>query len=288
MMLNLISNKELPGTLLIDARSRQDYERGHIPGAAHLEWEAFVEKPDANPEPFNQKGWWGRLLSLETERETIRNTLLAAGLEDGKAVTVYADGPASKGREGRLAWTLLYLGVENLNILNGGFSQWCKEQDQDQGAIETEAPQSVSKDRVFNIKPDESRRIKEEAMVEVVQQNSATIWDARTKDEYDGLLHPYLPRKGHIPGASLMPFPSLFEEGSTRFIDKDIYLKMLGGKRIEPIAYCELGLRAATLALLHEIYTGEKIRIFDSGFIWWSMESDLPVIQQKRTKPTKY
>lgn len=276
-MLNLISNKELPGTLLIDARSRQDYERGHIPGAAHLEWEAFVEKPDANPEPFNQKGWWGRLLSLETERETIRNILQEAGLEDGKAVTVYADGPASKGREGRLAWTLLYLGVENLNILNGGFSQWYKEQGQDEDAIETGAPQPIRKASKFTIKPDESRRIKEEAIVEVVQENSATIWDARTKDEYNGLLHPYLPRKGHIPGASLMPFPSLFEEASTRFIDKETYLKMLDSERIEPIAYCELGLRAATLALLHEIYTGEKIRIFDSGFIWWSLESDLPV-----------
>lgn len=282
MMLNLISNKELPGTLLIDARSRQDYERGHIPGAAHLEWEAFVESPAANPAPFNQKGWWGRLLSLEEDREKIQNILNEAGLEDGMTVTVYADGPASKGREGRLAWTLLYLGVENLNLLNGGFSQWCKEQDLDQGegAIETEAPRRVSKATRFTIKPDESRRIKEEAMVEVVKENSATIWDARTKDEYDGLLHPYLPRRGHIPGASLMPFPSLFEEGSTRFIDKETYLKMLDSERIEPIAYCELGLRAATLALVHEIYTGEKLRIFDSGYIWWSMESDLPVVRK--------
>lgn len=279
MMLNLISNEELGGTLLIDARSRQDYDRGHIPGAVHLEWEAFVESPAANPAPFNQKGWWGRLLSLETGRKTMQNILQEAGLEDGMTVTVYADGPASKGREGRLAWTLLYLGVENLNLLNGGFSQWCKEQDQDQGedAIETGAPQSVKKANRFTIKPDEDRRIREEDMVEVVQENSATIWDARTKDEFDGLLHPYLPRKGHIPGASLIPFPSLFEEDSTRFIDKETYLKMLGGERREPIAYCELGLRAATLALIHEIYTGEKIRIFDSGFIWWSLESDLPV-----------
>ncbi|MBI1270961.1 hypothetical protein GC174_11065 [bacterium] len=280
MTLKLISSTEAKGTYVIDARSRQEYDRGHIPGAVHLEWEAFVESPDANPAPFNQKGWWGRLLSLEKDRETIQNILQEAGLEDGMTVTVYADGPASKGREGRLAWTLLYLSVENLNILNGGFSQWCKEQEQEQGedAIETGAPQSVRKECRFTIKPDDSRRIKEEAMVEVVQENSATIWDVRTKDEFDGLLHPYLPRKGHIPGASLMPFPSLFEEGSTRFIDRDTYLKMLGGKRIEPIAYCELGLRAATLALIHEIYTGEKLRIFDSGFIWWSLNSNLPVI----------
>lgn len=278
-MLNLISNKELAGSLILDARSREEYDRGHIPGAVHLEWEAFVESPAANPAPFNQKGWWGRLLSPEEDREKIQNILNEAGLEDGMTVTVYADGPVSKGREGRLAWTLLYLGVEKLNLLNGGFSQWYKEQDRDQGedAIETGAPRRVSKECRFTIKPDESRRIKEEAMVEVVQKNTATIWDARTKDEFDGLLHPYLPRRGHIPGASLMPFPSLFEEGSTRFIDKETYLKMLGGERVEPIAYCELGLRAATLALIHEIYTGEKLRIFDSGFIWWSLHSKLPV-----------
>ena len=286
MTLKLISSTEAKGTYIIDARRQEDYERGHIPGAVHLNWEAFVESPEANPEPFNQMGWWGRLLSLEKDRKTIENILQAAGLENDMTVTVYADGPESKGREGRLAWTLLYLGVENLNILNGGFSQWCKEheqeqeqeQDQGEGAIETGAPQPVRTASKLTLKPDESRRIKEEAMVEVVQENSATIWDARTKDEFDGLLHPYLPRLGHIPGASLMPFPSLFEEGSTRFIDSDTYLKMLGGKRIEPIAYCELGLRAATLALIHEIYTGEKLRIFDSGFIWWSLNSNLLVV----------
>ncbi len=114
--------------------------------------------------------------------------------------------------------------------------------------------------------------------------------DTRTPPEFAGDCYDYLPRKGRLPGALLFPFSDLFD-GPHRYAGRRTYLTRLpaglrsgdGGRPRQGaagkgvVAYCEVGVRASLMALLHEAYAGEVVGVFDGSLIEWALHADLPV-----------
>lgn len=266
---------ELKGSdfLVIDAREENEFLKGHIPGAILLEWEDFVASAPVDAIRFQKRGWWGLL--EDKERGSFSELLQRKGVDFSRELLVYGDGQTSKGREGRLAWMLLYLGAEKVSLLSGGWSYFFNR------TKEVERGPATRTERVdLSIKIDPQRRCLLEEMMVHVDRRDTTIWDGRTEPEYSGEIHDYLPRKGHIPGAELHAFPSIFKGDSPSFLDRQDYLELLKkmpSRKPVLIAYCELGLRASTIALVHEAYTGEKVKIFDGGFMQWSLSQNCPV-----------
>jgi thiosulfate/3-mercaptopyruvate sulfurtransferase len=94
-----------------DGTSRELYQRGHIPGATHLDW-------------FHDLSW--------TDTRGVRNLLLppesftavmeAAGIGDQTRVVVYAETDDSGAA--RLWWALRFYGHDQVAILNGGWTRW--------------------------------------------------------------------------------------------------------------------------------------------------------------------
>ncbi len=112
--------------LVVDARPRAAYLEGHIPGARHMAWEEWCAPgPTSNHPITGQPGYWGRLEDDSAHARThYARQLEAHGVTHAQPVVVYADGAPSKGREGRIAWMLLYLGVRDVALLDGGWSAW--------------------------------------------------------------------------------------------------------------------------------------------------------------------
>ncbi len=265
-------------TMLIDARTELHFNKGRLPGSLLLEWEDFVSPPPPSATQFQERGWWGLL--EDPGRGNFTQVLEKKGIDFGKELLVYGDGPKSKGREGRLAWMLLYLGAPRVSLFSGGFSHIC----QHWKITNLDKIPELSPSRI-EINPVLDRRCRIEDLQDHVNRGDATIWDGRTEPEFDGEEHVYLPRRGHIPGAVLFSFPSIFQADSPCFIDRQTYLKRL--KDLPPrreviIAYCELGLRASTIAILHEAYTQERVKIFDGGFMQWSLSDTYPVVSDTR------
>ena len=106
-----------------DGTSRELYQRGHIPGAIHLDW-------------YHDLSW--------TDARGVRNLLLppepfaavmeAAGIGDHTRVVVYAETDHSGAA--RLWWALRFYGHDQVAVLNGGWTRWV-----DAGLpVSTEAP----------------------------------------------------------------------------------------------------------------------------------------------------
>ncbi len=91
-------------TVLIDARSSFDYSMAHIPGSLNLSWTDFT----------NEKSPVPGLLKSDLFGEARR--LARAGIAPDTPVVVAGYGPNGTGEEGRLAWTLLYLGVHDVQV----------------------------------------------------------------------------------------------------------------------------------------------------------------------------
>src|ERR1700686_665519 len=111
--------------IIVDARPYSHYVAGHIPGAVWIGWEDWCEEAPAYAgQAVAQAGYWGVL--KEDTAGSLQEPLIQLGLRDELPVLVYADGPLSKGREGRVAWMLLYWGISTVFLLNGGWSSWLK------------------------------------------------------------------------------------------------------------------------------------------------------------------
>jgi thiosulfate/3-mercaptopyruvate sulfurtransferase len=101
-------NSELPqisiDTVIIDARPAFEYSLSHLNGAINLRWDDFT----LQKEPF--RGLLDGDLYFHARR------LARLGIGPDTPVVVVGRGQQGKGEEGRLAWTLKYLGIKNVSF----------------------------------------------------------------------------------------------------------------------------------------------------------------------------
>jgi len=106
------------------------------------------------------------------------------------------------------------------------------------------------------------------------------LLDTRSKKEFEGRLFWYQPRMGRMPRASLLAFDDVFGEEGKRFISAKTYKSLLPPGFEDARnrgSYCEVGVSACTISLLHEIYTGEILPVYDGSMMEWSLDPELPV-----------
>ncbi len=90
--------------IFIDARPRLDYSMGHVPGSISLRWEEFSQ----TKEPYRGL--------LDTDYFGLARMLARKGISPEKKVIILGRGPAGLGEDGRLAWTLMTLGILDVEI----------------------------------------------------------------------------------------------------------------------------------------------------------------------------
>lgn len=89
-------------TVIIDVRSAFEFSLSHLPGAVNFRWEDFADVTG----PF--KG------HVTRDTASITRRLALSGIGPGTQVLVVGKGRSGKGEEGRVAWSLLHLGIKNV------------------------------------------------------------------------------------------------------------------------------------------------------------------------------
>jgi thiosulfate/3-mercaptopyruvate sulfurtransferase len=273
-------DENLDDLVILDVRNPDEYNAGHIPGAlSSPEWMWYI-----NP-PFGPDTPWMELPAVDDLFATIG----AAGITDESLVVVVCRtvdsllyGPAVYAVAGatRVAVTLIYAGVENVAILDGGYDKWVA----DGGIPSTDpvTPVPVTYDGDVN-----------EAMFVSMDYVQERIWrilrtkivDGRDVDVYFGVtLEPWTPYPGHIPGATSLPVPWLWD-AADYYTYKDI--GVLGdmaagvvGRQVcgwwgclprEIILYCGVGGYASTnYFVLSEVLGYENVKIYDGSAQEWT------------------
>ncbi|MBT4762710.1 MAG: hypothetical protein HOO06_13515 [Bdellovibrionaceae bacterium] len=88
-------------TVVLDARSNFSYSVSHIPNSINLQWKEFSG---------------GKKNKLRSDFDEMTKRLARLGISINTPVIVVDKGLFGKGEAGRLAWTLYYLGVENIQV----------------------------------------------------------------------------------------------------------------------------------------------------------------------------
>lgn len=89
-------------TIVLDARPAFEFTLSHIPRAIPLSWADFTQNEEAT------RG------VLQPDRFALARRLARVGVTPESKVVVVGRGARGEGEEGRLAWTLAYLGVKNV------------------------------------------------------------------------------------------------------------------------------------------------------------------------------
>lgn len=173
----------LNNVVIVDMRKIDDYRAGHIPGAVSL-LGLYVPMSGLNNEV--------------PEADELTELLAEAGIAaNSKVVVVETDG-ARFAWATRAAWTLVYAGVADVAVLDGGFAAWTKANKRLSTGLE------FKDETDFEVKFVPGYFADKELVLKNLK--SAQIVDARTYDTYFGITKQgFVEQYGHIPGAYLLP-----------------------------------------------------------------------------------
>ncbi len=106
-------NSNLSAWVILDARPKADWLKGHIPGAKSFSWEDYT-RTDARGVPY--KIW---------PPAELAKALGEMGIDENTPVVIYGDADKSWGGEGWGCWALAWLGHKSpLRLLSGGIQAW--------------------------------------------------------------------------------------------------------------------------------------------------------------------
>lgn len=276
----LRSNLGLPNLVILDIRDSASYNAGHIPGAINVPADMWYKNP-----PFGPATPWMEMLSKNDLVKLIGN----AGIKEDSPVVVVGSTSGLILPEAplalygtatitRVALTLVYAGVENVAVLDGGYDKWVYE------------GKPVSKVAVTPTPVTYTGTVNEAMVVSASYVESkigkSVIVDARDEVVYLGIVNePWAAYPGHIPKAKNLPTPTLWNVKSvdptqaiyitykTLFYLYNCKISRVVGmdKDREIIVYCGVGGYESTVHfLLSEVFGYTNVKMYDGSYQEWT------------------
>jgi thiosulfate/3-mercaptopyruvate sulfurtransferase len=194
---------------ILDTRPQAEYARGHIPGAVWIDVKSWQELGKKEGGFHDVKAWGEKVGQL--------------GIQHDTPVVVYGSAPTDTAR---IWWTLKYLGLSSVTILDGGWQLWLK------GKQPTD--ETVPSVRTVKFEPRfQADRLEEiDSLKKKAQTGKVTVVDTRSTDEFTG-KEVRGKRGGHIPGAKHLEWKQLLAEDG-RFKSPELLRDLLKRHGIHP------------------------------------------------------
>ena len=246
------------GALVLDVRAAEDFARGHLPGAVHLDlW--GVSLIDTDDAPLKAFMWMiGHLFSLR-------------GVTPERAVVVCDTDSGI--RAARVHWFLEYLGHPHVQVLDGGFAYW-KAQG---GVVTTDCVTPTPS--TWHGTADPSKLATWRQVFAALGRPEIAIVDTRSDAEYYGEAV-RAARGGAVPGAVHLEWTNNLQADG-RFKPEAELRAMYTALGVTPdrevMTYCQGGYRAAHTYLALRVLGFPNVRNFTGSWKEWGDRLEVPV-----------
>ena len=244
---DLMKISRKPTTVIVSARTADDYGQVHITGAVHVSYQ------DLNDD-----------MAMLIPADQIAKIFGEKGISETKTIVLYDDG--SEKYSGRLYWVLKYLGAPDVKILDGGMPAWRASR-----KPVTRTPTNV-KPATFTPKV----QAKYLATMADVTKGGTVVVDARSSAEYNGTADTKL-RPGRIPGAINIEYTNVLDDDG-KLLSNDqiqaVFAKNGVTKDKTVIVYCETSVRAGILFhTLTSALNYPNVKLYDGAYREWQSKS---------------
>lgn len=261
----LEKNLMKPQLVIVDIRKVEEYKAGHIPGAINIFYNIWAPGK-------------GDMQNELPAADDLEDTLSENGIGADSLVVIAGktDAPPDRVNTTRVAMTLIYAGVVNVAVLDGGITKW--------GAENRKVSTEVVKAKPKEYKGKVNKGIlitKDELMGKL---GKVTVVDTREPDFYNGTKKlDFVARPGHIKGAVNLPTMSQVFNPDGTYKNKADLLAMAEkavGKDLgkEIVIYCDSGrVASAWWYLLREFFGYRDVKLYDGSAQEWAKDPAAPM-----------
>jgi thiosulfate/3-mercaptopyruvate sulfurtransferase len=246
------------------------YEASHLPGAIALHWQDDLQD---------------RVRRGMISREGFAQLMDAKGITNDTHVVLY--GGNNNWFAAYAYWYFKLYGHDRVSLMDGGRKRW----ELDEREMTAEVPDVTATTGYEAGTADADIRARRDQVLDryVGAPAGTALIDVRSPAEFSGEASApaHLPQenaqvRGHIPGATNVPWSTAVDPDTGSFLDADrlreIYGDAVGGPDTDVVAYCRIGERSAhTWFVLHELLGYDHVRNYDGSWTEYGSLVDVPV-----------
>jgi thiosulfate/3-mercaptopyruvate sulfurtransferase len=242
--------------------AREDYQRGHIPGAVFFDIDDVAEPGTSLPH-------------MIPSPELFARKMMERGIGDGDFVVVYDTVGLSSA--GRAWWMLRLYGHDTVALLDGGLPKWQAEERR----LDTTGPAIPPRHFAARFNPALVRD--KQAIRANIAGRAEQVVDARAAGRFDGTVAETWPgrRRGHIPGSLNLPF-DLVTDPQTKQLKSAEELRGLfaaAGVALDRpvVTSCGSGVTACAVAFAAHLLGHPGAAVYDGSWSEWGLPGDTPI-----------
>ena len=209
--------------------------------------------------------------------ETWVKTAKRLGLLGNKLVVVYDHGPGVFAA--RLWWMLAWMGQDNVALLDGGFSEWSKQnlevESGDAGSSEfSDTAAAEGWKEVSKLRSDA------EEILQSLGTDARLVLDAREPQRFNGETEPLDKKAGHIPGAMNRHFALNLQDGCFRPAAelRREFMQLLGDRDPGQVIHsCGSGVTACHNLFAMELAGISGSRLYPGSWSEWIADPARPI-----------
>ena len=250
-----------PKTTYVVKPGREDYEKGHIPGARFCDVSRDVSDTT-------------RTLNFMRQRpDDFAAAMRRFGISNNTRVVTYST--ANPWWATRVWWLLREFGHDNAAVLNGGWQKWVAEGH----AVET-GPGSPPPPGSFSVREVRDLMVGKDEVKAAIGDVGVCTLNALLPAQHAGSGGNSYGRPGHIAGSVNVPAAHLIDQETNTFLPADELRRRLGsvGALDRPvITYCGGGIAASLDAMVLTMLGHTDVRIYDASLSEWAKDASLPM-----------
>jgi thiosulfate/3-mercaptopyruvate sulfurtransferase len=241
---------------------REDFEKGHIPGAQFIDLQADLSAKHP------------KLRFMMPDAAAFAAAMGRFGVGDTSRVILYST--TTPQWAARIWWMLRNYGFDNAAVLNGGFQKWARES----RPVET-GPAKPRPPAKFTVREDRHLMVGKEAVLAAVGDSAVCTTNALSGEQHAGSGGNTYGRPGRIAKSVNVPAASLIDAQSGAFMPAPALRAKFAAAgafdKKQVITYCGGGIAASADALALVMLGHPDVRLYDASMSEWANDPSLPM-----------
>jgi thiosulfate/3-mercaptopyruvate sulfurtransferase len=241
---------------------REDFEKGHIPGAQFVDLQADLSADHP------------KLRFMLPSGEAFAAAMGRFGVGEKSRVVLYSTTTPQWAT--RIWWMLRNYGFDNAAVLNGGFQKWARE-----GRPVQTGPALSRLPVRFVVRGDRRLMVGKEAVQGAIGDSAVCTINALSAEQHAGSGGNTYGRPGRIAASVNVPAASLIDPQSGAFLPPAALRAKFDAvgafDRERVITYCGGGIAASADALALVMLGHPDVRLYDASMSEWANDPALPM-----------